>query len=208
MMDAYQGYHQIKMHPDDVAKTAFGVSCGIFGFASMPFGLKNAGATYQRMMDTIFKEQIGRNMAVYVDDMLVKSRKAEDHKSDLQEVFEVLRSRGLMLNPAKCTFGVKAGKFLGYMVTEEGIEVNKNKVAALVNMIPPRNIKEVQSLNGRITTLSRFISRSAEKSLPFCKVLRQQGQFSWTEECQKAFEQLKEHLAQLPYWSSQQPRKS
>lgn len=118
MMEAYQGYHQIKIHPDDVAKTAFGVSCGIFGFPSMSFGLQNAGATYQRMMDTIFKEQIGKNITIYVDDMLVKSQKAIDHESDLQEIFDVLRSRGLMLNPAKCTFGVKTGKFLGYMVTE------------------------------------------------------------------------------------------
>lgn len=84
------------------------------------------------------------------------------------------------------------------MVTEQGIEVNKDKVAVLMNMVPPINIKEVQSLNGRITSLSRFISRLANKSLPFCKVLRQQGRFSWSEECQEAFEQLKNHLAQLP----------
>lgn len=141
MMDAYQGYHQIKMHPEDIPKTAFRVFCGIFSFASMPFGLKNAGAIYQRMMDSIFKEQIGRNMTIYVDDMLVKSRKVVNHEADLQEVFGLLRSQGLMLNPAKCTFGVKAGKFLGYMVTEQGIEVNKDKVAALMNMLPPRNIK-------------------------------------------------------------------
>lgn len=109
MMDAYQGYHQIKMHPGDIAKTPFGVYYGIFGFASMPFDLKNVGVTYQRMMDTIFKEQFGRNMAVYVDDMLVKSQKAINHESDLQEIFNVIRGQGLMLNPAERTFGVKAG---------------------------------------------------------------------------------------------------
>lgn len=83
MMDAYQGYHQIKMHPGDIVKTAFSVFCGIFGFASMPFGLKNAGATYQMMMDTVFKEQIGKIMTVYVDDMLVKSQKVDPHEENL-----------------------------------------------------------------------------------------------------------------------------
>ncbi|XP_057770645.1 uncharacterized protein LOC130990428 [Salvia miltiorrhiza] len=198
MMDAYQGYHQVKMHKGDIAKTAFVVCCGVFGWRSMPFGLKNTGATYQRMMEKIFKEQLSKNISVYVDDMLVRSVRAEDHVSDLEEVFTVIRNHRLMLNPAKCTFGVTTGKFLGYKVTPAGIEVNTDKVKAIMDMTPPRGIKEVQTLNGRITALSRFISRSAERSLPFFKILRKGTKFQWTAECRTAFDDLKAYLAELP----------
>ncbi|XP_057790458.1 uncharacterized protein LOC131007565 [Salvia miltiorrhiza] len=128
MMDAYQGYHQAKMHKGDIAKTTFAVCYGVFGWRSMSFGLKNAGATYQRMMEKIFKEQLSKNISVYVDDMLVRSIRAEDHVSDLEEIFTVIRNHRLMLNPTKCTFGVTTGKFLGYKVTPAGIEVNSDKI--------------------------------------------------------------------------------
>ncbi|XP_057811780.1 uncharacterized protein LOC131026016 [Salvia miltiorrhiza] len=205
MMDAYQGYHQVKMHPDDVAKTAFAVCTGVFGWESMPFGLKNAGATYQRMMDKIFRTQLRRNISVYVDDMLVRSIKASSHVADLEETFSVVRKNKLMLNPAKCTFGVQSGKFLGYRVTPEGIEVNNDKVKAILNMTSPRNVKEIQTLNGRITALSRFISRSAERSLPFFKVLRKGSRFEWSSECQRAFEDLKAYLTKLPVLTKPSP---
>ncbi|XP_057808633.1 uncharacterized protein LOC131023106 [Salvia miltiorrhiza] len=198
MMDAYQGYHQVKMYRNDVIKTAFAVCVGIFAYVSMPFGLKNAGATYQRMMDRIFKDQLKENVSVYVDDMLVRSTEARTHADDLEEIFSVIRRHKLMLNPAKCTFRVQSGKFLGYKVTREGIEVNADKVRAIIDMTAPRNIKEIQILNGRITALSRFISRSAERSLPFFKILRKESRFEWSSECQQAFEDLKEYLKGLP----------
>ncbi|XP_057790905.1 uncharacterized protein LOC131007998 [Salvia miltiorrhiza] len=198
MMDAYQGYHLVKMHKGDIAKTAFAVYCGVFGWKSMPFGLKNAGATYQRMMEKIFWEQLSKNISVYVDDMLVRSIRAEDHVSDLEEIFTVIRDHRLMLNPAKCTFGVTTGKFLGHKVTPAGIEVNSDKVKAIIDMTPPRGIKEVQTLNGRITALSRFISQSTERSLPFFKILRKGTRFKWDAECQSAFDDLKVYLAELP----------
>ncbi|XP_057770926.1 uncharacterized protein LOC130990714 [Salvia miltiorrhiza] len=122
MMDAYQGYHQVKMHKNYVIKTAFAVYAGNFAYLSMPFGLKNARATYQRMMDKIFKDQLKENVSVYVDDMLVRSAEARTHANDLEEIFSVVRRHKLMLNPAKCTFGVQSRKFLGYKVTPEGIE--------------------------------------------------------------------------------------
>ncbi|KAL0394641.1 UNVERIFIED_CONTAM: hypothetical protein Slati_4430300 [Sesamum latifolium] len=128
----------------------------------MPFGLKNAGATYQRLMDKIFRPQIGRNVEVYVDDMLVKSKKAEDHVTDLEETFSVFRKYRLKLNPAKCAFGVRGGHFLGFMVTQRGIEANPLKIKAILDMKVPAYINEVQRLTGRIVALSRFISKSAE----------------------------------------------
>ncbi|KAL0409690.1 UNVERIFIED_CONTAM: hypothetical protein Sradi_1903400 [Sesamum radiatum] len=165
---------------------------------AMPFGLKNAGATYQRLVDKIFRPQIGRNVEVYVDGMLVKSKKAEEHVKDLEETFSVLRKYRLKLNPAKCAFRVQGGRFLGFMVTQRGIEANPLKIKAIIDMKAPTCLNEVQRLTGRIAALSRFISKSAEKSLPFFKTLRKAKTFEWGTPCQLAFEELKAYLAKLP----------
>lgn len=161
MMDASQGYHQIALSPADQSKVSFITSSGTYCYVVMPFGLKNAGATYQRLVDAMFEDQLGRNMEVYVDDILVKSTKAATHLRDLEETFRTLRRYGMKLNPGKCAFGVRAGKFLGYMVKERGIEVNPDQVVAIQNMKSPRNVKEVQTLTRRIAALSRFVSRVA-----------------------------------------------
>ncbi|KAL0447285.1 UNVERIFIED_CONTAM: Retrovirus-related Pol polyprotein from transposon gypsy [Sesamum latifolium] len=142
-MDAYQGYHQIFMAEEDRIKTSFITDRGIYYYNVMPFGLKNAGATYQRLVNKMFKDQIGSTMEVYVDDMLVKSMKEVDHLKDLKQAFEIMRSYGMKLNPSKCTFGVKGGKFLGYMVSERGIEANPEKIEAIAKLQPPKTLKEV-----------------------------------------------------------------
>ena len=146
-MDAFSGYNQIKMEEADQEKTSFMTSQGLFCYKMMPFGLKNAGATYQRLMNKMFAHQIGRNIQVYVNDMLVKSLCEEDHLDDLRETFNTLRSYNMKPNPNKCTFSVAAGKFLGFMVSQRGIEVNPEKIRAIVELEPPRTVKEVQSLN-------------------------------------------------------------
>ena len=127
----------------------------------MPFGLKNAGATYQRMMNLVFEDQIGRNIEVYIDDMIVKSKLPEDHIRDLEQTFDKLRKYQVRLNPAKCAFGVPAGKFLGFMLTNRGIEANPDKCRAVLDMQPPRTKKEVQQLTGRLAALTRFLPKSA-----------------------------------------------
>ncbi|KAL0399418.1 UNVERIFIED_CONTAM: hypothetical protein Sradi_2285100 [Sesamum radiatum] len=144
MMDASQGYHQIMLAPEDRKKINFISSSDTFCYVAMPFGLKNAGATYQRLVDKIFQPQIGRNVEVYIDDMLVKSKKAEDHIADLEETFAVLRKYRLKLNPAKCAFGVQGGRFLGFMVTQRGIKANLLKIKAILDMKTPTCINEVQ----------------------------------------------------------------
>ena len=118
-------------------ETSFVTSQGLFCYKMMSFGLKNAGATYQRLMNKMFANQIGRNVQVYVDDMLVKSRREEDHLKDLEETFGTLRSYNMKLNPSKCAFGVTAGKFLGFMVSQKGIEANPDKIRAIVEIPPP-----------------------------------------------------------------------
>ena len=171
-MDAFSGYNQIRMHEDDQEKTSFVTSQGLFCYRVMSFGLKNAGTTYQRLMNRMFAPQIGRYVQVYVDDMLVKSRREEDHLKDLRETFDTLRSYNMKLNPGKCAFGVTAGKFLGFMVSQRGIEANSDKIQAIMEMKPPRNVKEVQSLNGKVAEPNRFVSRATDKCLPFFYTLK------------------------------------
>ena len=118
---------------------------------------------------------------MYVDDMLVKSLDEERHLDDLQETFDTLRRHQMKLNPNKCAFGVSSGKFLGFMVSQKGIEANPDKIQAILDMEPPKNIKEVQSLTGRVATLNRFVSKAIDKCLPFFKILRKA--FEWTDEC-------------------------
>nr|XP_027102744.1 uncharacterized protein LOC113723988 [Coffea arabica] len=201
-LDAFKGYHQIALDEEDQEKTSFITEDGTYCYVTMPFGLKNACATYQRLVNKLFKNQVGRNLEVYVDDMLVKSRTQEQFISDLREVFEVLRSSRMRLNPKKCTFGVRSGKFLGYMISREGVRANPDKIKAIMDMAPPRNIKEVQRLTGRMAALNRFLSKSAVRGSPFFKALKGGRQFEWSLECQKAFDELKEHLARLPALTS------
>ncbi|XP_041001619.1 uncharacterized protein K02A2.6-like [Juglans microcarpa x Juglans regia] len=172
----------------------------------MLFGLKNAGATYQHLVNRLFKNKIWRNMEVYVDDLLVKSKKAEQHLDDLRETLMVLRKYKMKLNPHKCAFGVELGKFLGFMVSERGIEANPEKIRAIMDMPPPRNINEVQKLTGRITALGHFIARSTDRCLPFFGVLRKARE--WDEDCSRAFDELKEYLVHPPLLSQTTPREN
>jgi hypothetical protein len=166
-LNAFQGYHQIPMSAADQEKTAFITPRGAYCYKVMPFGLKNVGATYQRMVTKMFGHLIGKTVEVYIDDMLIKSLRAEGHTTDLLQVFDILRENRLRLNTSKCTFGVSSGKFSGHVVSRRGIEANPNQIATLVNLAEPRNIKQVQRLTGMVATLGRFISKSAYKCKPF-----------------------------------------
>jgi len=197
-MDAYSGYNQICMHPANEDKIAFmGVKAN-FCYRVMPFGLKNAGATYQRMMDRILQPLLGRNVESYVDDMVVTSTGNEVHALDIQELFDTINRYQLKLNPEKCVFGVKAGKFLGFMLTERGIEANPDKCQAIINMKSPSCMKEVQRLTGRMAALSRFLARSGDKGHPYFQCLKKNEKFQWTPECEDSFLRLKEYLSQPP----------
>ena len=137
----------------------------------MPFGLKNAGSTYQRMMTKMFEPQLGRSIEVYIDDMVVKSKVVSEHVGDLVNIFEILRKHKLVLNASKCSFGVGSRNFLGYMVTHRGIEVNPDQIKAINGLQAPRNPKEVHKLTGMTTVLNRFISRSVDRCRAFFLLL-------------------------------------
>ena len=162
-MDTFSDYNQISMNPDDQEKTSFVTGQGTYCYRVMPFGLKNAGATYQRLVNRMFQKQKGASMEVYIDDMLVKSTTAELHIAHLVDAFLILREYNMKLNPAKCAFGVSAGKFLGFIVNNRGIEANLDKIKAVLDMLSPSSIKEVQSLTGRIAALSHFVSKASDK---------------------------------------------
>ena len=144
-------------------------------------------------MNKMFAHQIGRNMQVCVDDMLVKGVREEDHLSDLRETFDTFRMYNTKLNPSKCAFRVTAGKFLGFMVSQRGITVNLEKVRVIMELAPPKTVKDVQSLNGKIATLNKFVSRATDKCLPFFRTLKRS--FEWTDECQQTFENLKVYIS-------------
>ncbi|GJX28118.1 reverse transcriptase domain-containing protein [Tanacetum coccineum] len=200
-LDAYKGYHQIQMAEEDEEKTAFITNQGIFCYTKMPFGLRNAGATYQRLVDKTFHGQIGRNLEVYVDDLVIKSRTEDEVVRDIEETFRTLRKINMKLNPKKCTFGVEEGMFLGYQVNTKGIKICPDKVDAVLSLQSPKCLKDVQKLNGKLASLNRFLAKSAEKSLPFFKTLKKctkKSDFLWTEEAESAFRQMKELIAKLP----------
>ena len=166
-LDAFQGYYQIPSILSDQEKTAFVTPTGNYHYTVMPFGLKNAVSTYQRMMTRMFEPHLEKNIEVYMDDMVVKSKVVFEHKGDLKNIFEILRRYKLCLNASKYYFGVGSGKFLGYMVTHCGIEVNPDQINAINDLRPPRNPKEVQKLTGMTATLNRFISWSVDMCRPF-----------------------------------------
>ena len=195
-MDAFSGYNQISMDPDDQEKTSFVTGQGTYCYRVMPFGLKNAGATYQRLVNRMFQKQIRTSMEVYIDDMLVKSSTAELHIAHLVEAFQILKEYNMKLNPAKCAFGVSAEKFLGFIVNNRGIDANSDKIKVVLDMSSPSNIKEVQRLTGRIAALNRFVSRASDKCQPFFQVLKKA--FQWDAHCEEAFAALKTYMSSPP----------
>ena len=150
----------------------------------------------------MFEPQLGKNVEVYIDDMVVKSKLVSEHVGDLTSIFEILREHKLRLNASKCSFGVGSGKFLGYMVTHRGIKVNPDQIKVINNLQPPWNPKEVRKLIGMMAILNQFISRSADRCKPFFLLLHKWKEFEWSDECVVAFQQLKQYLSRPPIMSS------
>ncbi|GJR47031.1 reverse transcriptase domain-containing protein [Tanacetum coccineum] len=189
------------MAEEDEEKTAFITSQGIFCYTKMPFGLRNAGATYQRLVDKAFHKQIGRNFEVYVDDLVIKSRMKDEIVRYIEETFKTLREINMKLNPKKYTFRVEEGMFLGYKVNTRGLKVCPDKVDVVLSLPSPKLLKDVQKLNGKLACLNRFLAKSAEKSLPFFKTLKKcmkKSDFHWNTEAEEAFKQMKQLIAELP----------
>ncbi|GKA34753.1 reverse transcriptase domain-containing protein [Tanacetum coccineum] len=182
LLDAYKGYHKIQMAEGDEDKIAFFTGKGVFCYLKMPFGLKNAGAIYQRLVDKVFNDQIGKNLEAYVDDMVIKSTSEESMLKDIQETFDKLQAINMKLNP-------------------KSVPLASRKVKAISDLKPPRTLKEIQSLNGKLAALSRFLSNGVDKSIPFIKVLKScmdKKTIQWTADVEEAFQKMKEFIEILP----------
>jgi ribonuclease HI len=196
-MDGFSGYNQIFMYPKDAEKTAFRTPIGNFYYTVMPFGLKNAGATYQRTMTAMFHDMMHCEIEDYVDDIVVKSKTRGDHFGILKKVFERCRLYKLKMNPLKCAFGVSAGKFLGFLVHQRGIDVDPARASAIATMKPPTTHKELKSFLGKLSYIRRFIPGLAAVTSTFAPLLKKGASFHWSTECQKAFEKVQNIMTKL-----------
>ncbi|PKI59070.1 hypothetical protein CRG98_020525 [Punica granatum] len=197
-MEGFSGYNQIRMAEEDKIKTTFTMMWGTFCYRVMPFGLKNARATYQRAMVTLFHGMMHKEVEVYVDDMIAKSKEGEDHLVNLKRLFDCLKEYKLRFNPAKCTFGSRSGKLLGFVVSERGIEVDPDKVKAIKELPPPSTVREVHGFLRRLNYIARFIANLTDKCQPLFRLLRKNAAIKWDHECQNAFDTIKAYLVQPP----------
>ncbi|KAL0368109.1 UNVERIFIED_CONTAM: Retrovirus-related Pol polyprotein from transposon.6 [Sesamum calycinum] len=197
-MDGSSRYNQIHMASADEELTVFRTPKDIYCYKVMPFGLKNAGATYQRAMQRIFDYMLHKNVECYIDDLVIKSKKRVDHFHDLRKVFERLRRYQLKMNLSKCAFGVTSEKFLGFIVRQRVIEIEQAKIDAILRMPEPQNIHELKSLQGKLAYLQRFISNLAGRCQPFSRLMKKDVPFQWDEACDKAFKSIKSYLMKPP----------
>jgi len=193
-LDAYSGYHQIKMKESDQLASSFITPFGMYCYVTMPFGIRNTGATYQRCMLHVFGEHIGSTVEAYVDDIVVKSKKQGDLIQDLEIAIGCLCTNKIKLNPEKCVFGVPRGMLLGYIVSQRGIEANPEKVSTITKMGPIRDVKGVQKVTGCLAALSRFILRLGGKALSLYRLLKKAERYTWTIEAEEALDKLKRML--------------
>jgi hypothetical protein len=197
-IDAYSGSHQIKMVKDDRKYTAFVTVDGLYCYIVIPYGLLNALPTFARAMNVTLGDLVRDIVEVYVDDIVVKTRESHSFLENLAQVFDKLRATSTKLNPEKCVFGVSTGKLLGFLVSHWGIEANPDKIWTIEAMRSPARLKDVQRLTGSLAALSRFISRLVERVIPFFKLMRGSSPFTWTEEAEQAFQEMKQYLTSLP----------
>ncbi|QRW07203.1 Retrotransposable element Tf2 protein [Ceratobasidium sp. AG-Ba] len=197
-LDLRWGFNNIRIKEGDEWKTAFRTAYGIYEDLVMPFGLKNAPAVLQRMMNDIFRHLLGVTVVVYMDDILIFSEKEEDHAEHVKEVLKILRENNLYAKLSKCEFFVKKVIFLGLVITPEGISMEEEKIKAIMEWGAPRKIKEVQAFLGFVNFYRRFIAEFSKIARPLHDLTKKDTKFEWTQECQQAFEEIKKRVSQDP----------
>jgi hypothetical protein len=196
-MDGFSGYNQIQIKPEDQHKTTFICPWGTFAYRKMPFGLKNVGATFQWAMSFAFHD-LKHIVEAYLDDLASRSRKRTDHPTHLRLIFERCRYFRIRLNPNKCNFCVTSGRLLGFIVSTTGIMVDPLKVEAIIQLPPPCTILQLQSLQGKVNFLQRFITNYAEITKGFMRLLKKDVPFYWDDATQCSFDALKHALTTAP----------
>jgi hypothetical protein len=198
MLDGYSGYNQVDVHPEDQEKTTFTTPWGTFMYAKMPFGLMNAGATFQMAMDIAFLKEKDEYVVIYLDDITKFSKTDPDHLQHLRKVFLKCRKFGISLNPKKSHFSMDEGKLLGHIILEKGIKIDPNRVAAIQQIGLPRNKKEIQSFLGKFNFLRRFITNFAEVVKYINSMLKKDNTFQWSMEAKQSFVSIKQALSEAP----------
>jgi hypothetical protein len=194
LLDYFLGYHQIWLRKEDKEKTSFITPFGTYCYMRMSEGLRNTSPIFYRMMKVALKDQVGWNILLYVDDIVVASKKRASYISDLTENFTNMRKAKLKLNLEKCVFGVTRGRVLGCLVSTKGIEASSDKIKVNLQIQPLQTRKEVQKLTGHIAALNKFNAKMARRGLPFFSVLRGSAKVELGPEQQKAFDDLKKYL--------------
>lgn len=207
-LDLKSGYWQLEMDVDSIQKTAFVTSSGLYEFLRMPFGLKNAAASFQRLMEHVLREVKGKFCMVYIDDIVIYSRTISEHLQHLRKVFACLYKAGLSLNLKKCNFIQKSLSFLGHIITSEGVETDAAKVSAVELFPIPETLKEVQRFLGMAGWYHRFIPQFSEKAAPLHALKQKNVTWKWTEQCQQAFDTIKQDLIQAPILATPDATKS
>jgi hypothetical protein len=198
MLDGFSGYNQVLVRKEDQNKTTFTTPWGTFEYLRMPFGLLNAGATFQRAMDFAFHELMGKIIEIYQDDLTVFSKERDDHISHLRQVFERCRKYGISLNPAKSILGVDEGKLLGHIITKDGVKMDPKRVQPIQQVPLPQTKKALQFFLGQINFVRRFIPNLAETLKPIQRLLKKDVKFEWTEEGRRAFKSIKDAIGKSP----------
>jgi hypothetical protein len=199
-MDGFSGYNQVFIQITDQLKTIFTTPWGTFAFNQMPFGLCNAPGTFQRLMIDIFIDFLQDFLEVFIDDFAVFSN-AETHLGYLRKTFERCRETNLKMHPGKCLFGMVLGVLLGHIVSKEGFHVDMDKVKAILQLVAPRNVKEIRGFLGCVGYYRRFIECYAQLASPLTELLKKNAEFVWIATRQTAFEKLKVKLATAPFIS-------
>jgi len=193
-MGRFLGYNEIKIKESDQHKTTFITPWGNICYKVMPFGLKNTGVTYQRAMKTMFHDFIHKIVEVYVDDILIKSKSKKYNIKDVKIAFESMQQYNLRIKPQKCVFGVSSRKILGHIVSRRGVKVDLKKIKAIIEIIPPLNLKQLRSIQGKIQAIRRFICKLIGKIVPIFIYLKKEVDFKLDGKCQEAFDIIKEYL--------------
>ena len=198
-LDMLSGYHQVKLDEESKEKTAFVTPhLGVWEFNVLPFGLTNGPATYQRLMESLLRGLCPRVCLIYIDDLICHSRNFAEHLIHLRQIFEILRAANLKVKLSKCAFARKSVKFLGHIVSKQGIKPDPNNVKAVKDSKVPTKVKELQSFLCLANYYRKFVKDFAQIAKPLTTLLKKEVPFNWSQECDKAFNDLKDHLTKPP----------
>uniref|UniRef100_A0A6V7KDU1 RNA-directed DNA polymerase n=1 Tax=Bracon brevicornis TaxID=1563983 RepID=A0A6V7KDU1_9HYME len=198
VFDLASGYHQIEMDPRDSHKTAFSTPKGHWEFNRMPFGLKNAPATFQRLMNSVLSGLQGSSMFVYLDDIIVFAKDLNEHKQKIDVLMQRLRKTNLKLQPDKCEFLRPEVNYLGHIISEDGLKPDPKKIIAVHKFPQPKKPKNIREFLGLTGYYRRFVKNFSKIAKPLTKLLENDVEFTWSKEAQDAFETLKKALCEAP----------